>query len=66
MNIGDKVKNKDVLVSLTPIPAGTPGIIMGIDRLADGSVALFGYEVAFEGFPLDTYPCEPDEIEVVG
>ena len=65
MNVGDKVKNTVELVSLTPIPAGTPGIIQQIDRLPDGSVALFGYEVAFEGFPLDTYPCEASEIEVV-
>ena len=66
MKIGDKVKNTVLMECLTPIPIGTIGTIQQIDRLDDGSVALFGYEVAFEGFPLDTFPCQPDEIEVVG
>ena len=66
MNVGDKVKNTVELAAINPVPVGTVGTIQQIDRLADGSVALFGYEVMFEGFPLDTFPCGPEEIEVVG
>lgn len=66
MNVGDKVKNTVELATINPIPVGTVGIIQQIDRLSDGSVALFGYEVAFEGFTQDTFPCKLEEIELVG
>lgn len=67
MNVGDKVKNIVKLYATSSIiPIGTIGTIRQIDRLHDGSVALFGYEVAFEGFPMETFPCAPKEIKVVG
>lgn len=66
MQIGDKVKNTTELAAINPIPVGTIGTIQQIDRMHDGTVALFGYEVAFEGFTQDTFPCKLEEIELVG
>lgn len=66
MKIGDKVMNIVKLDATIPIPIGAIGTIQQIDRLSDGSVALFGYEVVFEGFPMEPFPCQPDEIELVG
>lgn len=68
MNVGDKVKNT---VDLNfncgiIIPAGTIGVVKVADDCPHNlGGTWYGYEIAFEGFWADTFPCALKEIEVV-